>query len=148
MTNIIDGVAEFFLGCPLLAEGAFRMDALGDQATEYAIEVSIFTPIIEKYLDGSSERRYQFNFTSREAYAMDRIQNMANSGFYEALADWVELQDSLGNYPEMPEGMTPEQMNVLSSGFLMDEAMQNARYQIQLEIIYHQEAKTHENVTT
>ena len=139
--NIIDGIADFFLDCPLLAGGAFRMDALGDQATEYAIEVSIFTPVIETYLDGSTERRYQFNFTSREDYTMDRIQNMANSGFYEKLAAWVETQDRAGNFPEMPEGMTPEQMSVLSSGFLMDEAMINARYQIQMELIYHQEAR-------
>ena len=138
--TIIEGVAAFFLGCPLLADGAFRMDALGDEATEYALEVSIFTPVIETYVDGSTERRYQFNFTSREDYSMDRIQNIANSGFYEAFAAWVEEQDAAGNYPELPEGMTPEQMSVLSSGFMMDEAMQNARYQIQLEIIYHQEA--------
>lgn len=139
-TTIIEGVATFFLACPLLADGAFRMDALGDAATEYAIEVSIFTPVIETYVDGSTERRYQFNFTSREEYNMDRIQNIANSGFYEALARWVEEQNAAGNFPDMPEGMTPEQLNALSSGFMMDEAMQNARYQIQLEIIYHQEA--------
>ena len=36
--------------------------------------------------------------------------------------------------------MHPEQLTVLSSGYLFDEAMQNARYQIQLELIYHKEA--------
>ena len=138
--SIIEGVAAFFLECPLLSEGAFRVDALGDQPTEYAIETGIFDPIIETYIDGSSDRRYQFNFGSREYYSMDRVQNIANSTFYEDLAAWVEAQNAAGHFPELPEGMHPEEIKVLSPGYLFDEAMQNARYQIQLELNYHKEA--------
>lgn len=138
--SIIEGVAAFFTACPLLADGAFRVDALGDKPQEYVIETGIFTPVIETYIDGSSDRRYQFNFGSREFYGMDRLQNIANSTFYEDFADWVEAQDAAGNFPELPEGMHAEQLHVLSSGYLFDEAMQNARYQIQLELIYHKEA--------
>ena len=98
------------------------------------------TPVIETYIDGSSDRRYQFNFGSREYYGMDRLQNIANSTFYEDFAAWVEAQDAAGHFPEVPEGMHPEQLTVLSSGYMFDESMQNARYQIQLELIYHKEA--------
>ena len=138
--SIIEGVAAFFLDCPLLAEGAFRVDALGDRPQEYTIETGIFTPIIETYVDGSSDRRYQFNFGSREYYGMDRLQNITNSTFYEDFASWVEAQDAAGHFPEVPEGMHPEKLTVLSSGYMFDESMQNARYQIQLELIYHKEA--------
>ena len=138
--SIIEGVTAFFAACPLLADGVFRVDALGDQPQEYTIETGIFTPVIETYIDGSSDRRYQFNFGSREFYGMDRLQNIANSTFYEDFADWVEAQDAAGRFPELPEGMHAEQLHVLSSGYLFDEAMQNARYQIQLELIYHKEA--------
>lgn len=138
--SIIEGVAAFFLDCPLLAEGVFRVDALGDQPQEYTIETGVFDPIIEQYIDGSSDRRYQFNFGSREYYSMDRIQNIANSTFYEDLADWVEAQDAAGHFPELPKGMHPEKLRVLSSGYMFDESMQNARYQIQLELNYHKEA--------
>jgi hypothetical protein len=116
------------------------VDALGDQPQEYTIETGIFNPVIETYIDGSSDRRYQFNFGSREYYGMDRIQNIANSSFYEDFAAWVEAQDAAGNFPELPKGMHAEQLTVLSSGYLFDESMQNARYQIQLELIYHKEA--------
>ena len=95
---------------------------------------------IETYIDGSSDRRYQFNFGSREYYNMDRLQNIANSTFYEDFANWVEAQEAAGNFPELPEGMHPEQLSVLSSGYMFDESMRNARYQIQLELIYHKEA--------
>ena len=33
--SIIEGVADFFKGCPLLNAGVFRVDALGDEPQEY-----------------------------------------------------------------------------------------------------------------
>lgn len=138
--SIIEGVADFLMACPLLKDGVFRVDALGDQPVEYVVETGIFTPVIETYIDGSSDRRYQFNFGSREYYDMDRFQTIANSTFYEKFADWVEAQDAGGNYPDMPSGMHPEKLRILSPGYLFDESMRNARYQIQLELIYHKEA--------
>lgn len=138
--SIIEGIAAFFVDCPLLKDGAFRVDALSDSPIEYAIEVGIFDPIVEQYIDGSSDRRYQFNFGSRESYSMDRLQNIANSTFYEDFAEWVEAQNKAGNFPELPPGMYPEQLTALSSGYMFDENMRDARYQIQLELIYHKEA--------
>lgn len=138
--SIIEGVADFLMACPLLKDGVFRVDALGDLPVEYVVETGIFTPVIETYIDGSSDRRYQFNFGSREYYDMDRFQTIANSAFYEDFANWVEAQDAAGHFPEMPEGMHPEKLRILSPGYLFDEAMRNARYQIQLELIYHKEA--------
>lgn len=138
--SIIEGVADFLMACPLLKDGVFRVDALGDQPVEYIVETGIFTPVIETYIDGSSDRRYQFNFGSREYYDMDRFQTIANSTFYENFANWVEAQDAASAFPEMPKGMHPEKLRVLSPGYLFDESMRNARYQIQLELIYHKEA--------
>ena len=130
--SIIECVAAFFSDCTLLKDGAFRVDALSDSPIEYAIEVGIFDPIVEQYIDGSSDRRYQFNFGSRESYSMDRLQNIANSTFYEDFAEWVEVQNKAGNFPELPPGMHPEQLTALSSGYMFDENMRDARYQIQL----------------
>lgn len=139
--SIIEAVAKFFQDCPLLGDGVFRVDALGDEPLEYVIETGIFDPIIETYIDGSSDRRYQFNFGSREYYSMDRFQTIANSTFYEKFAEWVEAQDAAGIYPDMPQGMHPEKLRLLSPGYMFDESMRNARYQIQLELIYHKEAE-------
>lgn len=137
--SIIDGVAQYFMACPLLRDGAFRIDALGDEATEYVIAVGSFDPIIETYIDGSSDRRYQFTFGSREAYDMDRIQNIQNSTFYEKLSDWIEAQDMAGRLPQMPVGCYPESIRPLGAGFLFDENGYTARYQIQCEMTYHKD---------
>lgn len=139
--SIIAGITDFFMACPLLQDGVFRVNALGDQAIEYNIETGVFNPVLKQYVNGDTLRQYQFNFVSREYYAMDRIQNIQNSEFYEQFADWVEEQNALGNFPKVPEGCEPDSLSVLSSGYIMDISMRNARYQIQLQFVYYKEAK-------
>ena len=63
--SVLEGVTEYFLRCPLLKDGVFRVDALGPDPVEYTIETGIFDPVIQRYVDGSSERQYQFQFGSR-----------------------------------------------------------------------------------
>ena len=95
-----------------------------------------FDPIIQKFVDGSSIRQYQFSFGSREYYSMDRIQNIQNSSFYEELAEWIEEQSRAGNLPELPEGMDAEELQILSPGYIFDVTTKFARYQIPLRLIY------------
>ena len=45
--SIIQGVSDYFLNCPLLKDGVFRVDALGTEPVEYTIETGISDPIIE-----------------------------------------------------------------------------------------------------
>lgn len=143
-TSIIEGITVFFMDCPLLQDGVFRVNALGDQAIEYSIETGVFSPILKRYVNGDTLRQYQFNFVSRESYDMDRIRNIQSSEFYEQFAEWVEEQDFLENYPELPEGCEPDGLYVLSSGYIMETSMRSARYQIQLQLTYYKEAKKHE----
>ena len=138
--SVLEGVTEYFLRCPLLKDGVFRVDALGPDPVEYTIETGIFDPVIQRYVDGSSERQYQFQFGSREFYSMDRVQNIENSTFYEEFADWVEMKSNEGELPELPKGMHAEELEVLSPGYIFDGAMKNARYQISLRLVYFEEA--------
>lgn len=125
--------------CPLLKDGAFRVNALGDKGVEYTIETGIFNPVVNTYVNGDTERIYQFNFSSREYYSLDRLQNIEVSAFYEDFAEWVEEQERAENYPEMPEKCYPRALTVLSPGYVYDGAMKNARYQIQLQLEYYKE---------
>lgn len=134
--SIIQAVTDYFMACPLLKDGVFRVDALSGKAVEYAIETSIFNPVIKTYVNGDTERQYQFNFSSREFYSTDRIQSILNNSFYEELAAWVENQDRKKNYPALPNGCYPQSLEVLTSGYIFDASMRNARYQIQLRLTY------------
>lgn len=138
--TIIQSLEKYFLQCELLKKGSFRVDYLGEKPVEYAIEVLPTDPIIKRYADGSTVRQYLFAFGSREYYTQDRLQNIQNSGFYEELAEWVESKSEAGDLPEMPEGMEATKMQVISSGYLYDGSLANARYQIQLRLVYFKEA--------
>lgn len=138
--SIIEGISDYFLKCPLLKDGVFRVDAMGDHGIEYAIETSVFTPILETYINGDTLRQYQFDFGSREYYSMDRIQNIQNSAFYENFSNWIEEQNKRMNFPELPEDCHPEALEILSPGYLFDGSMRNARYKIQLRLLYVKEA--------
>lgn len=138
--SIIEGLTEYFLGCPLLEDGAFRVDALGVGAVEYMLEPGITDIAVKRYVNGSSVRQYQFNFNSREPYGMDRLQAIQNSAFYEELAGWAEAQSRAGILPGMPEGMEALALRVLSPGYLFEASLDSARYQIQMHLEYFKEA--------
>lgn len=138
--SIIDALEKYFIGCELLKDGALRVDYLGEKPVEYAIEVLPCDPVVKRYLGGSTVRQYLFAFGSREFYSQERLQNIQNSAFYERLADWVETKSMSGVLPELPDGMEAQQLEVVSSGYLFDGSMTNARYQIQLRLLYFKEA--------
>lgn len=138
--SIIDALEKYFIGCELLKDGALRVDYLGEKPVEYTIEVLPCDPVVKRYLGGSTVRQYLFAFGSREFYSQERLQNIQNSAFYERLADWVETKSMSGILPELPDGMEAQQLEVVSSGYLFDGSMTNARYQIQLRLLYFKEA--------
>ena len=140
VNSIIEGLTDYFLQCPLLKDGVFRVNALGSEPVEYALETGITSPVVRTYVDGSSIRQYQFNFNSREAYSMDRILAIQNESFYEDFCSWVEEQNRLGNLPEMPEGCEAQALTVLTPGFMLETDMVNARYQVQMQMRYFKEA--------
>ena len=59
--SILEGIVEHIATCPLLQDGVFRVDALGDQAVEYTIETGVFDPVIKRYVNGDEVKQYQFN---------------------------------------------------------------------------------------
>ena len=138
--SIIDALEKYFIGCELLKDGALRVDYLGEKPVEYTIEVLPCDPVVKRYLGGSTVRQYLFAFGSREFYSQERLQNIQNSAFYELLADWLETRSMSGILPELPDGMEAQQLEVVSSGYLFDGSMTNARYQIQLRLLYFKEA--------
>lgn len=115
------------------------MDFLGEKPVEYVIETLPCDPIVKRYANGSTVRQYLFAFGSREYYSQERLQNIQNSAFYEKLSDWVEEKDRSETFPELPDGMEVEGLRVVSSGYLFDGSMKNARYQIQLQLLYYKE---------
>ena len=135
---IIESIREFISGCPLLKNGVLlNVDRLGDTEIEYTIDGEITNPVLRRYTDGSSLRQFNFIFASREKYGSDTLQNIANSGFYEDFADWIENQSNSGNLPILDKYRIPQYIEVQSGGYVFDTNDSTARYQIQLNFVYY-----------
>ena len=138
--SIIKELRDFFVNCPLLeASSKIGVDFLGPDAVEYTIEQVPCDPIVTRYIDGGTRRQYLFVFASREAYGADALNNMANCGFYEQLADWLETQNIKRNYPALPAGKIPISITAITSGYLFNAGPETGRYQIQCRLTYTQE---------
>lgn len=69
VNSVLEGITEYFLKCPLLKDGVFRVDALGPNPIEYTIETGIFDPVIQRYVDGSiSSSSVPGSFTAWTGY--------------------------------------------------------------------------------
>lgn len=137
--SMIESVRDYFLECPILKDGHLYIDYLNEKPTDYSIDPLVCSPIVKKYSDGGSLRRYQFAFMSSEVYSQSEIENMQNSGFYERLAKWIETQNKINNLPAFQD-VEVQSIEVLSPGCLFDAEGTVARYQIQMEIQYLKEA--------
>lgn len=116
------------------------VDALGKVATEYAISPLPGTRIVEEYLNGASLREFPFSFSSSESTA-DELERVANVGFYEAFAQWLDEQSDAGNLPTLDAGMTAEKIESTGWGYLYQEGESGTGiYQIQCKLTYTQEA--------
>lgn len=135
--TVIESLRTWFTSCPLLKDGLLNVEYLGAEGIEYTIDADQPTnPVLKAYTDGGSLRQFPFVFASRESYGADTLQNIANSGFYEELAAWVEEQSDEGNLPELDEGRTPQYIEVLSNGYPLDTGDSTARYQITMNFVY------------
>ena len=134
--HIIESIRNFIAKCPLLKDGCLlNVDRLGDTEIEYTVDGEMTSPILKKYVDGSSLRQFNFIFASREKYGSDTLQNIANSGFYEDFADWIETQSDSGNLPELDEFRIPQYIEVLSGGDVSDTNDSTSRYKKELQFV-------------
>lgn len=140
MESIIQSLWGYFLNCPLMADRKINIDYLPEGGpVEYSIDTTPATEIVKQYVDGSSVRQYLFVIRSVEDYGSDVLQNLANSGFYERLAAWLETQTRAGNFPQLPEGKTSQKIEAQSTGYLFTTGPDVGRYQIQCRLQYYQE---------
>ena len=139
--TIIEALFEYFGECPLMTENRLNIDYLpedtGKAGIEYGIATSPTDEVIQNYRDGGARCRYPFIISSVNEYGPDAVQNIANSGFYEALAEWLRTQSKTRNLPLLPEGMTPRSIRAIGFGYLFQPNAKVGKYQIQCELEYY-----------
>lgn len=137
---IMNSVVEFFKACELLNEdGTFSVDMLPEQGIHYAFSYVPSTRMRKRYVNGGSQRQFNFTLSSNETVDQETLYNLQNSALYDTLADWVEEQNKAGNLPLMPAGMRAKEMTVTIPGHIESTNGKTARYAIQMQLVYFKE---------
>ena len=131
----LEKIREYFIKNNIIDENSrINVDFLGETPTEFAIEKVPSEPILERYIDGSSYRQFQFQLLSCNNYGSDVMQNIANSTYYEQLYELIEKNSKKKNLPEI-EGI--DAIECLNDGGIVDAGTNTARYSIQMRITYY-----------
>lgn len=136
--TIIGALRDYFLQCPLMGNSKINVDYLPEKGVEYSIDTTPATEIIKQYLGGGSKRQYLFVVRSVVDYSQDTLQAMANSGFYEKLADFLETQTQKGIFPKLAANQEALKIEAQSTGYLFSTSPKSGKYQIQCRLIYMQ----------
>lgn len=138
---IIESIYEYLSECPILQElSELKVDFLPKGTCTVSVEPTPTQTINAKYINGDSQRQYEFLIATRFDYTDDNAITIDNSGFFERLQSWFEEQTEAGNLPNLGEGKRAESIEALSSGYLfnVNENIRDARYQIQCVLRYYQ----------
>lgn len=131
----IEKVKEFFETCPYLDKNSkFGVDFLDLGISDYVIESTPVTQIVEKYVTGKTKRQDIFVFGSKESFGEDIIQNIENSRVYQKIIDWVEEQNNKGILPDI-EGI--DEIEILSTPYANQDSENTAKYEFEFKIIYY-----------
>lgn len=131
---MIKKIRQYFIDNNIIDENSrINVDFLGEQPTEFALEPIPVNPILEKYIDGTSLRQFQFQLLSCNDYGADVMQNMANSTYYEKLYNLIETNNKNRLLPKI-KGI--QSIECLDSGGISDVSTNTARYSIQMRITF------------
>lgn len=139
--SIIEALKEYLEGYAGLATGApVWVNYVSALPVEYSIVPLTGERVVESYLNGVEIRAFPFALWSTESTA-DDLARLANVGFYEAFADWLDAQTEAGDLPALGAGKTAESIAALGHGVLFQQGdSQSGIYQIQCLLTYRQEA--------
>lgn len=139
--SLISAVQEYIKTySALTANAPVWIDYIGKEPTQYAISPLPGARIIETFLDNSTTREFPFAFEMVELTADDATR-LDNIGFFESFAEWLETQTKAETLPTLATGKTPEKIEALGWGYLLDEGESGTGvYQIQCKLTYSQVA--------
>ncbi len=122
--------------CDLLDGDKLNVDFLPDELATYSVDVVPVTPILKRYLDGSSRRQFLFVLSTRTYYGTLYRQQLDNLAFFEDFEEWLDAQNRIKNFPDLGDGRVGQKLEVTTSGYAFAPQTDSARYQIQCKLTY------------
>lgn len=138
--SIIEGLRNYLAECPLLAEIPVKDRHVdwtkADVDGNYGIFADGNDPIGEPYINGDREKLYTAQINVRKLADSD-VKRLEANAWLERLQRWFIEQTKNDNFPEMPEGCTPTEIEATNAGLLdMDAAGKKGTYMVQIALTY------------
>lgn len=140
----ITALRDWLKTCPLIAGEqtengtAFRISGLSPEpVAEFSIEDSPTDPVLTSYFSGRNMAK-SYVFLSRREYSEAQSVQIANSGFFERLTDWVLAQNDRRNFPRLEAPRQPLSVSVTASGYIVTNSAGSCKMQLQLRLVYYQ----------
>ena len=137
----ITAMREWLKTCPLIAEeqsengAAFRISGLSPEpVAEFSIEDSPTDPVTAVYFSGRNLAKSYIFVSRREAQSVQ----IANSGFFEQLTEWVLAQNDRHHLPQLGGRKEALRVSVTSSGYIVTASAGSCKMQLQLRLEYYQ----------
>lgn len=134
---LIESVRNYIAECPLLVDNNINIDYLGALTGSISVEEVPTQAVVETMINGDLVCQFDFIIASRFLFSEEVDMAIANSQFWDDLEEWIREQNNAGNLPILDKGVATD-LQVVTSGYLfgISSGMRDARYQIQLKMIY------------
>ena len=138
--SIIEGLRNYLAECPLLSEIPVKDRHVdwtkADVDGNYGIFADKNDPIGDPYIDGTQKMLYTAQINVRKLADSD-VKRLEANAWLERLQRWIAEQTKKGNFPEMPVGCTPTEIEATNAGLLdMDAAGKKGTYMVQIALTY------------
>ncbi len=138
---IVESIRDFIGKCPLLkAEGDtfVNVDYQEKDIGTYMIETTPANLWVKRYVNGTGIKQFRFDFSSREIYSDDVLENIRKSNFYENFSEWLDESTRLGMLPVLSGTRKPMKIYATTGGYVYDSDHGTAQYIIQCNFEYFQ----------
>lgn len=136
--KIIESIRDYIgnLDCMATYNNAININFLDGEVDSFSLEEIPCTPVLKKYVDGSTLRQFEFTFCSREPYGAEIIQQIENSSFYEDFTEEIENKNHESILPIGDSNIEPISIEVTSNAYVVATEEDTAMYQINLNFKY------------
>ena len=131
----IELIKEFIETCPCLKNGKVNVDYIKDEPQSYSIEETPATTVLRQFADGGARKQILFDFSVQANFSV--LENIKNSKFCDDFTEWIEVQNSKGNLPQI-NGI--DWIKCLNRGTILQTTETTAIYVIPMQVAYIEEA--------
>lgn len=112
-------------------------DMLSKNVDNYSLDKIPTASVVMKWINGTEIRKDVFSFRSRKEYSTNEIINLQNIGFFEDFEKAINANNKKGILPEIENIQSIECLNC---GALLRAETNTAIFDIQIQIVYREEA--------